>query len=248
MREVTEVAVGVLIDKEGRFLMASRPQGKPYAGWWEFPGGKLEVGETVLEALRREYAEELGITVKNASPWFVFEREYPHAYVRLHFCRITEWEGVPQSREGQAFLWFESLKQAQTEKLLPMCSLVIERLMLPDRVALVKTPLSDVTETDFKGSGAKAILASSFVPEKEALAKRLGVPMIVCLQWFERPEDVIVTELQEWLVGALEPTADAEAILKTADQRLPLYVAARETEEENERLVQLGAQGVYVAI
>ena len=125
---------------------------------------------------------------------------------------------------------------------------MIERLMLPDRVALVKTPLSDVTETDFKGSGAKAILASSFVPEKEALAKRLGVPMIVCLQWFERPEDVIVTELQEWLVGALEPTADAEAILKTAEQRLPLYVAARETEEENERLMQLGAQGVYVAI
>lgn len=67
MREVTEVAVGVLIDKEGRFLMASRPQGKPYAGWWEFPGGKLEVGETVLEALRREYAEELGVTVKIAS-------------------------------------------------------------------------------------------------------------------------------------------------------------------------------------
>ena len=115
MREVTEVAVGVLIDKEGRFLMASRPQGKPYAGWWEFPGGKLEVGETVLEALRREYAEELGVTVKIASPWFVFEREYPHAYVRLHFCRITDWEGVPQSREGQTFLWFESLKPAQAE-------------------------------------------------------------------------------------------------------------------------------------
>ena len=80
------------------------------------------------------------------------------------------------------------------------------------------------------------------------MAKRLGVPMIVCQQWFERPEDVIATELQEWLVGALEPTADAEAILKTAEQRLPLYVAARETEEENERLMQLGAQGVYVAI
>ena len=58
----------------------------------------------------------------------------------------------------------------------------------------------------------------------------------------------MATELQEWLVGALEPTVDAEAILKTAEQRLPLYVAARETEEENERLMQLGAQGVYVVI
>ena len=75
MREVTEVAVGVLIDKEGRFLMASRPQGKPYAGWWEFPGGKLEAGEAVTEALSREYAEELGVKVKKATPWFVFERE-----------------------------------------------------------------------------------------------------------------------------------------------------------------------------
>ena len=72
--------------------------------------------------------------------------------------------------------------------------------------------------------------------------------MIVCQQWFERPEDVIATELQEWLVGALEPTADAEAILKSAEQRLPLYVAARETAEENKRLMQLGAQGVYVVI
>lgn len=123
--------------------------------------------------------------------------------MRLHFCRITDWEGVPQSREGQTFLWFESLKQAQTEKLLPMCSLVIERLMLPDRVALVKTPLSDVTEADFKGSGAKAILASSFMPEKEALAKRLGVPMIVCQQWFEHPEDVMATELPGVVGGSV---------------------------------------------
>ena len=248
MREVTEVAVGVLIDKEGRFLMASRPQGKPYAGWWEFPGGKLEAGEAVTEALSREYAEELGVKVKKATPWFVFEREYPHAYVRLHFCRIVDWEGQPQPREGQTFQLFETLKQAQTEKLLPMCSLVIERLMLSDRVALVKTPLSPTVETDFEKSGAKAILASSFTPEKEALAKRLGVPLIVCRQWFEQPEDVTAVDLQEWLVGALQPTADAETILKAASQRLPLYVAACETEEQNERLMQLGAQGVYVAI
>ena len=129
-----------------------------------------------------------------------------------------------------------------------MCSLVIERLMLSDRVALVKTPLSPTVETDFEKSGAKAILASSFTPEKEALAKRLGVPLIVCRQWFEQPEDVTAVDLQEWLVGALQPTADAETILKAASQRLPLYVAACETEEHNERLMQLGAQGVYVAI
>lgn len=104
-RKVTEVAVGVLIQPDGRFLLAQRPAGKPYEGYWEFPGGKLEPGESVEAALARELHEELGLDVTHAERWHVLEHDYPHAYVRLHFCKVTAWRGDPVSREGQAFSW-----------------------------------------------------------------------------------------------------------------------------------------------
>ncbi len=99
------VAVGVLIDAAGRFLVTSRPEGKVYAGYWEFPGGKLEAGETVEEALRRELHEELGIRIGAALPWKVELMEYPHAVVRLHFCKVFEWSGEFEMRERQAMAW-----------------------------------------------------------------------------------------------------------------------------------------------
>lgn len=100
-----EVAVGVLIDAEGRFLLTSRPAGKVYAGYWEFPGGKLEPGETVEQALQRELQEELGIRVGAAQPWKIEIVDYEHARVRLHFCKVVDWRGEFQMREGQAMAW-----------------------------------------------------------------------------------------------------------------------------------------------
>ena len=104
-RTPVDVAVGVLIDGEGRFLMTSRPTGKVYADHWEFPGGKLESGETVAQALRRELNEELGIDIGQAHPWQVEMVDYPHALVRLHFCKVYEWAGEFEMREGQAMAW-----------------------------------------------------------------------------------------------------------------------------------------------
>lgn len=100
-----DVAVGVLIDPEGRFLLTSRPQGKVFAGYWEFPGGKLEAHETVDQALRRELHEELGITIGPTYPWKVELMDYPHARVRLHFCKVFQWVGELQMREQQAMSW-----------------------------------------------------------------------------------------------------------------------------------------------
>lgn len=97
--------MGVLIDAEGRFLLTSRPAGKVYAGHWEFPGGKLEVGETVEQALRRELHEELGITIGGAAPWHVALFDYPHALVRLHFCKVHAWQDPFQMRERQSMAW-----------------------------------------------------------------------------------------------------------------------------------------------
>jgi 8-oxo-dGTP diphosphatase len=104
-RTPVDVAVGVLIDADGRFLLTSRPEGKVYAGYWEFPGGKLEAGESVEEALRRELHEELGITIGAAQPWQVEMVDYPHALVRLHFCKVFDWSGEFQMREQQTMAW-----------------------------------------------------------------------------------------------------------------------------------------------
>jgi 8-oxo-dGTP diphosphatase len=104
-RQPVDVAVGVLIDAAGRFLLTSRPEGKVYAGYWEFPGGKLEAGETVEEALRRELDEELGIRIGPAHPWKVEIVDYEHARVRLHFCKVYDWSGEFEMRERQAMAW-----------------------------------------------------------------------------------------------------------------------------------------------
>ena len=100
-----DVAVGLLIDAQGRFLLTSRPDGKVYAGYWEFPGGKLEPGETVEQALRRELHEEIGITIGAAQAWKVELVDYPHARVRLHFCKVFDWSGEFEMREGQEMAW-----------------------------------------------------------------------------------------------------------------------------------------------
>ena len=104
-RTPVDVAVGVLIDAEGRFLLTSRPAGKVYAGYWEFPGGKLEAGESVEQALRRELHEELGIEIGAVQPWQIEELDYPHARVRLHFCKVYAWRGEFEMREQQAMAW-----------------------------------------------------------------------------------------------------------------------------------------------
>lgn len=104
-RPLVDVAVGILMDPSGRYLLTSRPPGKAYAGYWEFPGGKLERGESVEQALRRELQEEIGVVIGKVLPWRESVVDYPHALVRLHFCKVHEWSGALHMREGQAFCW-----------------------------------------------------------------------------------------------------------------------------------------------
>lgn len=104
-RAPVDVAVGVLFDSADRFLLTSRPEGKVYAGYWEFPGGKIEAGESVEQALRRELHEELGITIDAAAAWRTEIVDYPHARVRLHFCKVRAWSGEFDMREGQQMAW-----------------------------------------------------------------------------------------------------------------------------------------------
>ncbi len=129
-RPIVEVAVGVVFRPDGRVLFGQRVPGKPYAGWWEFPGGKLEKGETVEQALARELHEELGLDVHSSWPWVVREFSYPHARVRLHFQRVVGFRGEPQSREGQAFRWCDP-QAIEVAPLLPATEPVLGWLKLP---------------------------------------------------------------------------------------------------------------------
>jgi 8-oxo-dGTP diphosphatase len=104
-RSLVQVAVGVLVREDGAFLLTSRPEGKAYAGYWEFPGGKLEAGETVEQALRRELQEEIGITIDNCTLWKIERIDYPHALVQLNFCKVTQWTGELQMLESQSCVW-----------------------------------------------------------------------------------------------------------------------------------------------
>ena len=120
-----DVAVGILMQANGDVLLGQRPAGKPYPGYWEFPGGKVEPDESVFNALKREFYEELGVDVLSAQPWCCVEHVYPHAHVRLHFYISHDWRGEPKSLENQAFAWQGKLTVAP---LLPATLPLIEWL------------------------------------------------------------------------------------------------------------------------
>ena len=128
-RPITVVAAGILLDSENRYLLGQRPEGKPYAGYWEVPGGKVEKGETVFQALQRELQEELGIDIESSEELTVLEHDYPHAYVRLYVSIIRKWSGTPTGCEGQALSWQSVTAENPTvEPLLPAAWPMLECL------------------------------------------------------------------------------------------------------------------------
>ncbi len=142
--KIIEVAAAVLQRPDGSFLLAQRPPGKIWAGYWEFPGGKIEPGETPYHALVRELREELGIEVETAYPWITRVFTYPHATVRLNFFRVTEWRGELHPHEGQEFAWQRPLsltlshegEREQVSPMLPANAPVLRALELPPLYAI----------------------------------------------------------------------------------------------------------------
>lgn len=137
MAEILEVAAAVVQREDGRFLLAERPAGKPYAGWWEFPGGKIEAGETPYHALMRELHEELGIDVEAAHPWLTRVYAYPHATVRLHFFRVRRWQGEPHGKETQRLSW-QTPGKVEAAPLLPANGPILDALALPPVYAITR--------------------------------------------------------------------------------------------------------------
>jgi 8-oxo-dGTP diphosphatase len=129
-RAITEVVAAVLTQPDGRMLLAQRPSGKAYAGYWEFPGGKVEPGESLETALARELHEELGIAIGAPYRWITREFEYPHATVRLNFFRVFDWQGEPHPHEGQVFSW-QRPDAVEVTPLLPANFPIVKALTLP---------------------------------------------------------------------------------------------------------------------
>ena len=152
---IVEVAAAVIERADGAFLLAQRPGGKVYAGYWEFPGGKAEPGEPAAQALARELHEELGIVVRRAYPWITRVFTYPHATVRLNFFRVLEWTGEPHPREDQAIAW-QHLHAPMAEPMLLANAPVLASLALPHEYAI----------TDAAAQGIPAMLS--------LLEKKLG--------------------------------------------------------------------------
>jgi 8-oxo-dGTP diphosphatase len=130
-----EVAAAVIQRPDGSFLLAQRPAGKVYAGWWEFPGGKVEAGEPAERALARELHEELGIDVRTAYPWITRVHVYEHATVLLKFFRVVDWRGDPHPRENQAIVW-QRFEQPMASPMLPANAPVLASLALPREYAV----------------------------------------------------------------------------------------------------------------
>lgn len=137
-----EVVAAVFADADGRVLLDQRPAGRPHAGWWEFPGGKLEPGETPAAGLRRELEEELGVEVLAAAPFLRLTHRYPEREVVLHCWRVSAWRGAPQAHDGQGLGWFRPAELPRLE-VLPADGPIVSWLRGPDRIAITPAPGAD---------------------------------------------------------------------------------------------------------
>lgn len=186
--KLLDVAVGVAIRADGALLLGQRPQGKPYAGWWELPGGKIEPGETVLQALARELQEELGIVVTAATPWVTHVHEYKHATVRLFFCRVTGWEGEPHGLESQDLCWVGT-RGATADEIAAASAALADRIAaLEARRAAGDTP-DDLDVAQAHAQAPEDALGLALTPGVGPLLPAALPP----LRWLQVPDTYLIS-------------------------------------------------------
>ncbi len=239
-RAVTRVAVGVVFSPDGRqVLFGQRPKGKPYEGWWELPGGKLEAGESVEQALVRELEEELGIRATRVLPWAMLEHDYPHAYVRLHFCRVLAFTGQPSSLEQQAFQWAKR-DASDLSPLLPATGPVLRWLALPDELlwsqGRVQAGLRVLTQEELRATKCvltETILCGAFVANLEDLALAARWSLDFTVFCFPPPTLAGETPLQAF-----------NTMLANAHQPMFVHLDIASGEITKEQALLAGAQGL----
>ena len=200
-----DVVAAVITRSDGSFLLAQRPPGKVYAGYWEVPGGKIESGETALEALIREIREELGIEVLEAHPWLLRRHDYEHAAVRLRFFRVTRWRGEPVGLDGQRFE-FQHPGLESVGPMLPANGPILKAVALP--------PVCGIT--DAGDSGIAEFL------------ERLDVSLARGLRMVQVRDKALAPALRAELAAAVVARCHAHnaRVLINADSSLALSVGA----------------------
>jgi 8-oxo-dGTP diphosphatase len=249
---VVDVVCGVIWSRDGRYLLAQRPKGRIWDGYWEFPGGKIEPGETAAAAIARELEEELGVAVTRADPWLLKVFDYPHARVRLHFFHIREWSGEPACLEGQALYWQTPGAVCEVGPLLPANAPILRALDMP--ALLLVTPAPEVAHR-------------AALERVSARLARFGRPSAT--SWLQvRRGELTAGEWQDWTALCTEHRMQAVAntSLETAfalgatavhvnsdrlaslDQRpdLPLVGASAHSREEIDRAADLGLDYVIL--
>jgi 8-oxo-dGTP diphosphatase len=191
--KVIDVAAAVILRPDGSFLLAQRPAGKVYAGYWEFPGGKVEAGEPVSGALARELQEELGIDVERSDPWITRVFTYPHGTVRLHFRRVRAWRGEPHPREGQGIAW-QRLDAPMLAPMLPANAPVLASLRMPAEYAVTDAArygvgrmleliearmVAGLRMLQVREPGLDAVARDEFTKAVLSLARRHGCKVLV---------------------------------------------------------------------
>ncbi|WP_156517816.1 NUDIX domain-containing protein, partial [Achromobacter ruhlandii] len=185
--KIIDVAAGLILRPDGMLLLGQRPEGKPWSGWWELPGGKLEPGETVLQALARELQEEIGIRVTQSRPWVTYVHAYPHTTVRLAFCHVTGWEGEPRSLENQRLEWVDPANAASVGDLLPATLPPLRWLQLP-------------TAYGISSIGSRAGLSAFLGRLDAALARGIRLVQLREPQWPDGPASTSLHEALQQIV------------------------------------------------
>ena len=193
-RPLVQVVAGILLDKNGCYLLSSRPEGKPYAGYWEFAGGKVEAGESDFQALQREFEEELGIRIFAATPWLTKVHSYEHAHVRLHFLWVEadQWAGEIQSREGQKWAW-QKAGDFTVAPMLPANSALLRSLSIPRR-------LQGRLKSGFSGQNS------------------MGEYHVVPYGLAHQTAFAVLLEFADWQQGKLQEASSAWPIIENAEQ------------------------------
>ena len=215
-QKIVEVSAAVLQRPDGSFLLAQRPPDKIWAGYWEFPGGKIEPGETPYHALVRELREELGIEVETAYPWITRVFTYPHATVRLHFFRVTEWRGELHPHEGQEFAWQRFQDVYSTQEAL------VSSFPQKREPSLIKS-------LDSRLRGNDGITVSPVLPANAPILRALELPSLYAIsnaaelgeeEFMRRLETALHNGLR--LVQLREKNYSREALRELALKMLPL--------------------------
>ena len=242
--KVTSVVAAVLLDRVGRYLLARRPEGKPYAGYWEFPGGKVESGESPDVALDRELQEELGIRPHCMYPWISRTFHYEHALVHLQFFRVTKWQGTPEPKEGQHLAW-QGVGCSPVAPVLPANGPLLRALELPviygvtDGEALGEPALLEALERAFfRGLRLVQVREKSL---NDLLLSRLAEKILrVAEPWHARV--LINGSLEVARAVGSHGVHLTAAQLKDVDARpeMPLVAASCHSREELDRAENLG--------